>query len=116
MKLNDTAYVHKEVRNLCSQFELVSGMKLITNLSEEFEEVRFLDKYGYVIIDFWEGSFYVLSHRLTYIELRLLIDIKIDLQWLNLPNVRSDLFHTKNPCKNPHKKPTKTRKSSAKKH
>lgn len=129
MKLNETAYVHKDIRKLCKKLEILSGMKLITDLGEDFEEVRFIDKYGYIIIDFWNDACFTLSHKLTKVEWSIIVDLLIDLSWLNLPNVRPDLFKTKNPCKNPHekelkkeqrkkakKRTTKTIKSSAKKH
>lgn len=92
MKLNTEAYAHKEIRKLCKQLEILSGMKLITDLGEDFEEVRYIDKYGYIIIDFWHDTCFTLSHKITKAEWRIIADLLIELSWLNLPNVRPDLF------------------------
>lgn len=82
MKLNTTSYVHVTIRQLCLQLELLSGMKLITELSEEFDEIRFIDKYGYIVIDYKKEACFTLSHRITKKETDTISDLMIYLKWL----------------------------------
>ncbi len=92
MKLNNHSYCHKRIRLLCYQLELLSGMKLVTDLSEEFEEVRFVDEFGYIIIDYWHNACFTLSHKMSKKEWETVEDLLLYLGWLNIPNMRKDLF------------------------
>lgn len=82
MKLNTTSYVHVTIRQLCLQLELLSGMKLITELCEEFDEIRFIDKYGYIVIDYKKEACFTLSHRITKKETDTISDLMTYLKWL----------------------------------
>lgn len=82
MKLNKTSYLPVKVRVLCQKLECSTGMKLITNLSEEFEDVRFKGKISYVIIAFKEQAIYTLSHSLTKDEMAMIEDIIIYLRFM----------------------------------
>ena len=82
MKLNNHSYVHVTIRQLCLQLELLSGMKLITNLSDDFYEVRFVDKFGYIVIDWRKSACFSLSHKLTPKEMETIKDMLLNLDWL----------------------------------
>lgn len=82
MKLNNTSYVHVIIRKLCLQLELLSGMKLVTDLGEEFYEIRFVDKLGYIVIDFRKDTCFTISHKLTKKEISAIDDIMLYCNWL----------------------------------
>ena len=82
MVLNDYSYVHVTIRKLCLQVELLSGMKLITNLNEDFYEVRFVNKYGYIVIDWRKNACFSLSHKVTAKEMGAIKDIILYLDCL----------------------------------
>ena len=76
MKLNKTSYVHKVIRLFCFYLEQSTGLQMITNLDEEFEEIQFKGKLSYLVID-WKNEMYsVLSHRVTQKEADIIDDIK----------------------------------------
>lgn len=82
MKLNEKSYVHVKIRGLCLQLELLSDMKMITNLDEEFQEIRFIDKLGYIIIDYNNEACFILSHRMDPKEWQTVQDIILYCNWL----------------------------------
>lgn len=82
IKLNNTSYVHVTIRKLCLQLELLSGMKLITDLNEEFEQIRFINSIGYIVIDFEKNACFTLSHKLDKKEMATINDIMLYCQWL----------------------------------
>lgn len=84
MKLNNKAHVHLLIRKKCMQLELLTNMKLITNLSEGFVEIRFMNTLGYVVIDFRKETCFTLSHKITPVELQLVQDIMIYCNWLEI--------------------------------
>lgn len=57
-------------------------MKMITSLDEEFQEIRFLDKLGYIIIDYNNEACFTLSHRMGIKEWQTVQDIILYLNWL----------------------------------
>ena len=82
MKLNNTSYVHKVIRLFCFYLEQSTGLQMITNLDEEFEEIQFKGKLSYLVID-WKNEMYsVLSHRVTQKEADIIDDIITELTWL----------------------------------
>ena len=95
MHLNNTSYVHKLIRRNCSQIEALAGMKMVTNLSEEFEQIQFLNKLGYIIIDYQKNAILSLSHKMTDIELGLAKDIIMYLDWLETGKKVKEKFVTK---------------------
>lgn len=82
MKLNHTSYVHVTIRQLCVQLEVLSGMKLITNLSDDFYEIRLINSYGYIIIDYCNNACFTLSHHLSNKEFETIKDIMLYCNWL----------------------------------
>ena len=82
MVLNTTSHVHKQIRLLCYQLEQFTGLQMITNLENEFEEVQFKGKLSYIIVNWKEESIYVLSHKITKDEMQTLEDIVLYLSWL----------------------------------
>ena len=84
MKLNKTAHVHVTIRQLCLQLELLSGMKLVTDLNEEFKMLRFIDAYGYIVIDYHKNACITLSHKLNKNEMATIEDLLIYCRWLEI--------------------------------
>lgn len=84
MKLNNTSYAHVTIRQLCLQLELLSGMKLVTDLSEEFNQLRFVDSYGYIVIDYNNNACFTLSHKLTKKEIATIDDLFVHCRWLEI--------------------------------
>lgn len=82
MKLNNTSYVHKQIRLLCFQLEQLSGLKLITDLSEEFTQIRFMNSLSHITLDLKHEACFTLSHILTKTELQTIQDINLYTQWL----------------------------------
>ena len=82
MKLNNTAYGHKNIRLLCYQFQLLSGLKLMTNLSEDFEEIRFMNELSYIVIDFKRNACYTMSYAMDENEWQTVQDILLYTSWL----------------------------------
>ncbi len=89
MVLNRTSYTHLSIRKLCSQLELLSGMSLITNLDEEFVELRFMNKYGYIVIDWRKNAIFTLSHKLVPVEYEIATTLIVYCDWLEVgENIR----------------------------
>lgn len=82
MVLNKGSYVHLKIRALCLKLEQISGIKLQTNLSKEFEQLEFKSNLSYVIIDYKNYAVFTLSHKISYVEQDLINDIMIYLNWL----------------------------------
>lgn len=82
LKLNNKAHAHVTIRQLCLQLELLSGMKLVTDLGENFDEIRFVNAYGYIVIDYAKNACFTLSHKLTNKEMATINDITIYCNWL----------------------------------
>ena len=93
MKLNETSYVHKTIRKLCNQLELLTDTKMITNLSENFNEIEFIDKYGYIILDYKKMRILTLSNKLGEVKFRIAEDILDYCDWLEVGNK-----YVKNQC------------------
>ena len=84
MVLNNKSYVHVTIRKLCSQLELLTDTKLITDLGSDFNEIRFINKFGYIVIDFKHNAVFTLSNKLNEIEFHLVQDIILYCDWLEI--------------------------------
>ena len=84
MKLNEKSYVHVKIRKLCRVLEQISGLENITDLGEEFDEIQFIGKYSYIIIDYKKETILLLSYKLSAEELEIIKDINLNLNWLEL--------------------------------
>ena len=82
MQLNNSSYLHKKIRKLCEQLEFLSGLMLITDLDNEFVEVRLMNKYSYIIINWRKNTVFTLSHKLTEVEFEICNELMIYLSWL----------------------------------
>ena len=61
-------------------------MALITNLSEEFEEIRFVNKLSYITIDYKNYACFSMSHHITEQEIKLIDDLMVYLNWIETGN------------------------------
>ena len=61
-------------------------MKLLTDFDNEFVEVRLMNKYGYIIIDWRKNTVFTLSHKLTEVELEICNEIMLYLSCLETFN------------------------------
>lgn len=95
MKLNNFSYGHKMVRALCFALETKTKLPLKTNLSEEFDILRFENEYSYIIIDYQKEACFTLSYNMSKDEWNTVRDIMINLQWLDIPNTMGTLAHRK---------------------
>lgn len=82
MRLNNVSYAHKQIRLLCFQLERITGLKLKTDLSENFEEIRFENELSYIIIDFKNYAYFTLSYNLDAKEEATIEDILTHTSWL----------------------------------
>ena len=82
MKLNKTSYCHRQIRALCFELEQRSGLKCITDLDEEFEDIKFYGKLSYIRIDWLHNAIFTLSYTMDRKELQVAQDIILDLDWL----------------------------------
>lgn len=82
MKLNEKSYGHVKIRKLCRVLEQISGLENITDLGEEFDEIQFIGKYSYIIIDYKKETILLLSYKLSAEELEIIKDINLCLNWL----------------------------------
>lgn len=84
MILNETAYVHKKIRTLCGQLEVLTKTKMITDLSAEFKEIQFIDRLGYIIIDYEKETIFTLANKLDPVEFEIVKDIMLYCNWLEI--------------------------------
>ena len=82
MVLNKSSTIHVRIRKLCYQLELLTDMKLVTNLSEEFNEIRLINKLGYIVIDYERNAVYSLGIHLDKIQLDIVQDIILYCSWI----------------------------------
>ena len=82
MKLNNTSYCHKHIRLLCFQLEKLTELKLVTDLSEEFNQIRFVNSLSYIIVDIKHNACFTLSHALTNKEWQNVREIILYCEWL----------------------------------
>ena len=80
--LNRTSYVHVKIRKLCQLLAYLTDMKLVTEFDENFEDVRFVGKYGYLTIDYKHRTIFVMSHKITPQEQEIIEEIMLYLDWL----------------------------------
>ena len=90
MVLNKHSYAHLQIRKLSAQLEAISGMKLITDFDNEFVEVRFMNTLGYIVIDWRKKAVYTLSHKLNAVELNIIDNMMVHLNWLEPKDVIVD--------------------------
>ena len=86
IRLNKQSYVHVKIRLYCHKLEQESGMKLIINLDEEFEELYFANALSYIRIDYNNNLCFAMSHKLTKKEMELIKDIVLEcntVEWAN---------------------------------
>lgn len=86
MKLNNTSYLHKQIRKLCSQLEIISGLKLVTSLDEDIDKISFYNEFGYIILDYKKQACFTLSHKVSEVEWTIARQILISLEWLDFGN------------------------------
>lgn len=84
MKLNHHSYVHVNIRKACALLVQSTGMKLFTNLDEEFKEVKFFNALGYIVINWKKEVVFCLGHKLSKSEMELVKDISRQLNWLEM--------------------------------
>lgn len=84
MILNETSYVHKKIRTLCGQLEILTNTKLITDLGNNFTDIKFVDKYGYIIIDYKKEIIYTLANNLEPVPFEIVKDIVLNCNWLEI--------------------------------
>lgn len=82
MLLNNISYLHVRIRKLCDQLEFLSGLKMITNLDEEFVEIRLMSRHSYIIINWRKNTVFTLCHKLTEVELAICNELMINCNWL----------------------------------
>jgi len=59
-------------------------MKLVTNICNEFVELRFTNDLGYIVINWRKNAVFTLSHKLTEIEVDICNEIMINLSWIEI--------------------------------
>lgn len=96
MVLNETSYVHKTIRKLCSQLEVMTETKMMTDLGSEFKDIRFVDKYGYIIVDYKKEVIKTLSIKLDPVEFKIVEDIIDYCNWLEIGEKYSKKLCNKN--------------------
>jgi len=84
MRLNNTSYVHKKIRILCFLLENSTGLKLVTDLSENFEQLKFMSALSYLVIDWKKQAYFTMSHHLSKEEEQEVQDLLLYLDWLDL--------------------------------
>lgn len=82
LKLNNFSYCHRQIRLLCYEFETKTSLKLRTELSENFNDIRFSNEVSYVIIDFRKENWRIMSYKLQAEEWQILQDIMLYCVWL----------------------------------
>jgi len=82
MKLNNYSYAHVRVRKLCQLLEYHTNMKLLTNLSEEFQMLRFINELSYITIDYKHSTICVMSHKITAKEMDIIDEIQVTLGFM----------------------------------
>lgn len=86
MKLNDFSHVHVRVRKLCQLLAYYTKMDLVSDLSNEFDCIRFMNKLSYLTIDYRNRVCYSMSHRITREEQQIIEEIMINLKWIEIGN------------------------------
>ena len=82
MRLNKTSYVHVTIRKLCQLLAYLTSMELTTDLTEEYNEIRFVGKLSYLTIDWSNKVCYAMSHRITKEEQAIIEEIMLYNNWL----------------------------------
>lgn len=86
IKLNKTSYCHVVIRLLCYTIEKDSGMKLVTNLSNDFDKITFRNALGYITIDYQNDMCCTVSYKVTDKDVEIIDEIIVRCNWLELGN------------------------------
>lgn len=84
MKLNNYSYVHVKIRKLCQMLAYYTDMTLVTDLNEEFTQLKFMNKLSYLIIDYDKNLCFAMSHKITKQEQQIIEELMICLSWLEV--------------------------------
>lgn len=84
MKLNNSSYGHLRVRFLCATLENTTGMKLITNLSDDFAFLQFKGRFSYLTINYQMNMYSILNCKLNKAEADMVEDIIVTLNFIEL--------------------------------
>ena len=82
MKLNSISYIPKKIRFILYQIECETGMKLLTNLDEEFDCILFANELQHMRIDYLQEMVCTISVRITPRLQKLIDDVILYLRWL----------------------------------
>lgn len=92
MQINNYNYVHKKIRALCFEFEQATNLKCVTNLDDEFFEIKFCSSLSYVTIDFLHNTYFVMCMKLDKKQFAIAEDIMTYVQWLLIGNQTTALI------------------------
>ena len=82
MRLNTHSYIHKQIRASCYWFEQATGLKLVTNLSEDFQDIRFASPLSYVTVDYLHKTIFAMCIKLDKKQIQVLNDLIVFCDWL----------------------------------
>ena len=82
--LNNHNYLHVKIRKLLKYLEYLTDMKVITDLDQDFEDVRLVGKLSYITLDFKHNTCFAMSHKITRQEMEIIEEIMISLDWLEV--------------------------------
>ena len=75
MRLNNSSYVHKRIRKLCYYIEIVTGLKLVNSLDDEFSTLLFCNSLSYLKIDHQLNVYATLNYKLKKAEVEAVEEI-----------------------------------------
>lgn len=87
MILNKHSHCHVKIRLLLAKIESSTHTKLITNINEEFEEIRFINNLSYLIINYKEERYMTLDLKLTDDTKAIIEEIMVYLNWLDIEKI-----------------------------
>ena len=67
---------------MCFQLTQLTGMSLVTDLSDDFQEIKFRNELSYIIIDFKNEVIFSMAYHLENAELDTAQDILLYSSWL----------------------------------
>ena len=82
MVLNSISYIPKKIRFILFQIEQETGMKLLTNLDEEFDCILFANELQHMRIDYLHEMVCTISVGITPRLRKLIDDVILYLRWL----------------------------------
>lgn len=84
MRLNNISHVHKRIRTLCYYIEVVTGLKLVNSLDDEFSTLLFCNNLSYLRIDYEHNVYATLNYKLKKADIDVVEEIIILLNWLDI--------------------------------